>query len=208
MAGENNFTEEEGKYLLSLARETIEQRLLDQNDQEPSEEEISAKFHDRRGTFVTLTTGGNLRGCIGHIIPQESVIQGIRTNAINAAFRDLRFPPLTKEEWQRVKIEVSILTDPKPLSYSDAEDLLKKLRSRVDGVIINPGAFTHYCYALYDALLAIEKPIVEVHLSNIFKREEWRHKSVVSPACLGIISGFGSDGYFMALRELLKKLRE
>jgi 3-dehydroquinate dehydratase II len=87
-------------------------------------------------------------------------------------------------------------------------DLLHEYRLIVDGVIINPGAFTHYCYALYDALITIEKPIVEVHLSNIFKREEWRHKSVVSPACLGIIGGFGSDGYFMALRELLKKLRE
>ncbi len=139
MADKDNFTEEDGQYLLSVARKTIEQRLLAEETQEPSEDDISAKFHERRGTFVTLTSGGNLRGCIGHIIPQESLIEGIRVNAINAAFRDPRFPPLTKEEWKSVKIEVSILTDPEPLSYSDAEDLLKKLRPHVDGVIIKRG---------------------------------------------------------------------
>ncbi len=87
-------------------------------------------------------------------------------------------------------------------------DIIHEQQLWADGVIINPGALTHYSYALYDALIAIAKPIVEVHLSNIFKREEWRHKSVISPACLGIITGFGPDGYFMALRVLLKKLRE
>ena len=87
-------------------------------------------------------------------------------------------------------------------------DIIHEYRTRADGLIINPGAFTHYSYALFDALVAAGKPVIEVHLSNIFKREEWRHKSVVSPACLGTITGFGADGYFMALRVLLKKLRE
>jgi len=87
-------------------------------------------------------------------------------------------------------------------------DWVHEYRFWVDGMIVNPGAFTHYCYALYDALVAVDNPIIEVHLSNIFKRESWRHKSVISPTCLGVISGFGADGYFMALRELMKKLRE
>lgn len=139
MTDSDKLTEDEGKYLLSVARKTIAQRLSGQKDPEPSDADPSAKFLEQRGTFVTLTTGGNLRGCIGHIIPQESLIEGIRVNSINAAFKDPRFPALTKEEWERVKVEISILTDPKPLSYSDADDLLKKLRPEIDGVIIRQG---------------------------------------------------------------------
>jgi len=138
MADTDKLTEEEGRYLISVARKTIEQRLLDQEEQ-PSDAGLSAKFHEHRGTFVTLTTGGNLRGCIGHIIPHESLIEGVRVNAVNAAFRDPRFPPLTKDEWKRVTVEVSILTEPKSLSYADAEDLLEKLRPDIDGVIIKKG---------------------------------------------------------------------
>ncbi len=139
MADTDKLTEEEGKYLISVARKTIEQRIFDQKKLQPSDADLSAKFIEQRGTFVTLTTGGKLRGCIGHIIPQESLIEGVRVNAVNAAFRDPRFPPLTKEEWQRVKIEVSILTEPRPLPYADADDLLEKLRPDIDGVILRKG---------------------------------------------------------------------
>ncbi|MBW2358817.1 MAG: AmmeMemoRadiSam system protein A, partial [Deltaproteobacteria bacterium] len=139
MADTYGLTEEEGRFLLNVARQTIEQELFARKDQNPPESDISSKYSEQRGTFVTLTIQGGLRGCIGHIIPQESLIEGIRVNAINAAFRDPRFRPLTKEEWKRVKIEISILTDPKPLSYSDADDLLKKLRPNIDGVILKKG---------------------------------------------------------------------
>ena len=86
-----------------------------------------------------MTLDGGLRGCIGHIIPQESLIEGIRVNAINAAFRDPRFKPLSKKEWEKVEIEISILTEPGPLEYADAADLLRKLRPGIDGVIIKKG---------------------------------------------------------------------
>jgi AmmeMemoRadiSam system protein A len=139
MADTDKISEEEGTFLLKVARQTIEQELFSRKDPDPSRGEEPSKFLERRGTFVTLTIQGRLRGCIGHIIPQESLIEGVRVNAINAAFRDPRFRPLTKEEWKRVKIEVSILTDPKPLSYTDADDLLKKLQIGTDGVIIKKG---------------------------------------------------------------------
>jgi len=139
MTDKNKLTEDEGHYLLSVARKTIEQRLSSQNEQTQSDADLSSKFLEQRGTFVTLTTGGALRGCIGHIIPQESLIEGIRVNAINAAFQDPRFPPLTGEEWEKVKVEISILTEPKPLAYTDAQDLLQKLRPEIDGVIIRKG---------------------------------------------------------------------
>ena len=142
MADTDRLTEEDGKYLLSVARKTIENRLFDQKES-PSDTRgnLPPRFLEHRGTFVTLTRNGNLRGCIGHIIPQESLIEGVRVNAVNAAFRDPRFPPLSSEEWKDVKIEVSILTEPKPLSYSGADDLLKKLRPGIDGVIISKGFY-------------------------------------------------------------------
>ena len=74
-----------------------------------------------------------------------------------------------------------------------------------DGIIINPGAYTHYSYAIYDAVKGIDVPTVEVHLSNIHSREEFRRKSVIAPACMGQIAGFGAYGYIMALMALINK---
>lgn len=136
MTDSTKLTDPEGKYLLDVARKTIQQELF-KDETKPNQSELtSPKFSEKRGTFVTLTTNGDLRGCIGHIIPQESLLEGIKENAINAAFRDPRFNPLSKKEWEKVKIEISILTAPTPLEYSDADDLLKKIRPNVDGVII------------------------------------------------------------------------
>jgi AmmeMemoRadiSam system protein A len=140
MADTDQLTEEEGKCLLSVARQTIQQRLFDLETQDLADSQESPKFSERRGTFVTLTIDGGLRGCIGHIIPRESLLEGIRINAINAAFGDPRFTPLSRKEWEKVKIEISILTEPIHLPYSDAEDLLDKLQPGIDGVIIKRGS--------------------------------------------------------------------
>ena len=85
-------------------------------------------------------------------------------------------------------------------------DKLHEMRSSCRGVIINPGALTHYSYALRDAIEAVALPTVEVHLSNIYEREEWRRESVVSPVAWLVIVGKGPDGYYEALEKLATHL--
>ncbi|RMG69529.1 MAG: 3-dehydroquinate dehydratase [Bacteroidetes bacterium] len=77
-----------------------------------------------------------------------------------------------------------------------------------DGLIVNLGAFTHYSYALYDTLRALSLPKIEVHISHIFAREAFRHQSVISPACDGMISGLGTDGYRLALQHLIGRAKK
>jgi len=82
-------------------------------------------------------------------------------------------------------------------------DALQAARAGVDGIVINAGAYTHYSYAIRDAIAAIGIPVVEVHLSNVAAREPFRAISVIAPVCLGSIAGFGVESYVLALRALV-----
>ena len=86
-------------------------------------------------------------------------------------------------------------------------DKIQELSKGIDGVIINPGALTHYGYSLRDALEDTKLPVIEVHISNIYAREEWRSKSVISSIAVGQISGLGYRGYEMALQEMTRRIR-
>jgi 3-dehydroquinate dehydratase-2 len=83
-------------------------------------------------------------------------------------------------------------------------DALHAARGRYDGVVVNPGAYSHYSHAIADAIAAIAMPVVEVHLSNVAAREEFRRQSVTARACWGSIAGFGAIGYTLALRALVE----
>lgn len=74
-----------------------------------------------------------------------------------------------------------------------------------DGIVLNAGAYTHTSVALQDAIKAVTTPVIEVHISNVHKREEFRHKSMISCACLGVICGFGLDSYRLAVEALTKR---
>ena len=134
-------TRQQGEILLRLARQTIEERL----GLEPTAPVAPAELEDpalreHRGVFVTLNKRGNLRGCIGSLLGVEPIIDGVRRHAINAALHDHRFPMVTADEVPELQIDISVLTAPQNLEYTDADDLIRKLRPQVDGVIIRgPG---------------------------------------------------------------------
>ncbi len=90
----------------------------------------------------------------------------------------------------------------------DIIDYIHSAIDNFDGIILNAGAFTHYSYAIRDAIAAVSVPTVEVHMSNVHAREEFRHTSVIAPVCIGSISGFGSFSYHLALAALIERFKK
>ncbi|MGD9495279.1 MAG: type II 3-dehydroquinate dehydratase [Armatimonadota bacterium] len=82
-------------------------------------------------------------------------------------------------------------------------DAIQQAGCEADGIIINPAGYTHTSVAIHDALKAVPTPAIEVHLSNILAREDWRQRSLTAPACVGVISGLGPDSYLLALRAIV-----
>jgi AmmeMemoRadiSam system protein B/AmmeMemoRadiSam system protein A len=130
-AGSDVSLDEAGKTLLATARSAIESKLFG------SASTIDAPWLSQAGaTFVTLTKDAALRGCIGSLQATRPLGADVAENAIAAAFRDPRFPAMTAEEWPCVRVEVSLLSPPKPMRFADEADLLEQLRPGEDGVIL------------------------------------------------------------------------
>lgn len=170
---------EEGRLLLRLARSALMEKLgrrLPAGETERLQSDLkSLRLRMRRGTFVTLTLAGNLRGCIGNLFPTDSLVEGIRRNAVHAAFQDPRFTPLAEEELDQVEIEVSVLTEPQPLSYSAPLDLLQKLRPHVDGVIVRQGyASATFLPQVWDQLPNAEDFLGHLCLKAGLPRDAWK----------------------------------
>jgi AmmeMemoRadiSam system protein A len=147
---------------------------------EPSEREslqLALKdlvFERLAGVFVTLNLKERLRGCIGTLHPREPIAHGVRSSALNAAFHDPRFKPLTDHELARVKIEVSVLSVPRPLSYAGPCDLLSKLLPRVHGVIIRSGhAGATFLPQVWDQLPKADDFLGHLCTKAGLPKEEW-----------------------------------
>jgi AmmeMemoRadiSam system protein A len=124
---------------------------------------------------VTLKLHGKLRGCIGTLSSSETVAEGVRRNAVNAAFHDPRFPPLSEAELGQIRIEVSVLTEPQPLEFADSEDLLRKLRPKVDGVIIRKAhASATFLPQVWEELPKKEDFLSHLCLKAGLPRDDWR----------------------------------
>lgn len=174
---------EEGLLLLKLARDTLREKLGRQPPSAGAERLQSAlqtpRLQVHRGTFVTLTIGGSLRGCIGNLIPADPLVESIRRNAVQAAFQDPRFKPLTEEELDQVAIEVSILTDPQPLPYASAQELLQKLHPHLDGVIIRQGyASATFLPQVWDQLPNAEDFLGHLCLKAGLPRDAWKRSKL------------------------------
>lgn len=112
---------------------------------------------------------------------------------------------------ERLGVEAETLGVTVDLFQSNSEgalvDCIQATFGHKDGILINPGAYTHTSVALRDAIAAVGLPTVEVHLSNIHKREEFRHHSYIAPVALGQICGFGAESYILGLRALIHHVR-
>lgn len=161
-----NLSPQQGQTLLKLARQTISEKFGRSSAKVAPDLLADRAFQSRRGTFVTLTIDGQLRGCIGNLEPSESIAEGIKRNAVNAAFHDPRFSQLDAKELDKIHIEVSILTDPQPLEYQGSKDLIAKLRPHVDGVILRQGsAVATFLPQVWEQL-----PRPETFLSNLCRK--------------------------------------
>lgn len=118
----------------------------------------------------------------------------------SSSFEDLKV--MLQREAERRGVEIEIFQ-----SNHEGEiiDCIHSKRKEIDGMIINPGAYTHYSIAIRDAIKAVNIPTIEVHLSNIYAREEFRHHSVIAPVCWGQISGLGFLGFVLAIKAFALK---
>jgi AmmeMemoRadiSam system protein A len=170
---------EKGKLLLALARGSLKEKFgrpltaaeaaaRESGGADPS-------LQARCGTFVTLVLDGQLRGCIGSLSPSEPIAAGVQRNALNAAFHDPRFSPLTEGEFDRVRIEVSVLTEPRPLLFKDGPDLVRRLRPKLDGVILRKGyASATFLPQVWEQLPRPEEFLSHLCLKAGLARNAWK----------------------------------
>lgn len=125
--------------LLAVARRSIAWGLREGRPLPVAPEEFPEPLRARRAAFVTLTVGGELRGCIGHLEARQPLVRDVADNAFAAAFRDPRFPPVAGWELERLRIGISVLTPATPLSFGSEAELLAQIEPGLDGLILEDG---------------------------------------------------------------------
>lgn len=183
-------------------------------------EKIKKLMAERSGTYekyaqITINMGGTVEMITNGIIKElgfKNMKKVCIIHGVNLNFTGIReqgvygtrtlehMNAAIQEKADELNIEVEFFQS----NYEGAiVDKLQKCHfDKFDGIIMNPGAFTHYSYALRDAVSSIDVPVVEVHMSNIHSRDEFRHNSVTAPVCIGQICGFGENSYIMGLYAL------
>jgi len=139
MPAERPYSRVERQFLLSLARLTITEAVVNGKLLQVDPATVPPRLAERKGCFVTLLKNGQLRGCIGNIMPTKMLYQAVVENAVMAALHDRRFTPVTRDELGQIVIEVSVLTVPQPLAFGSTDELLAKLRPGIDGVVLRVG---------------------------------------------------------------------
>jgi len=139
MMPKRHLSEEDRLFLLKLARESIENDINDKPLPKFDKNNLSKVLQEDGASFVTLTKKGYLRGCVGALDPYQSFVEDVQEHAVAAAFQDYRFPPVRADEIDEIQIEISYLTRPEVLNYTNPDDLLKLVRPNIDGVVIRDG---------------------------------------------------------------------
>ena len=184
-------TPQDQQELLKLARETITSQARGRRVPSVDIEAVSEDLQHDAACFVTLTKHGQLRGCIGSLEARQPLALDVHDNAIGAAFRDPRFPPVGAGELDELHVEISVLSKPEPLSYDGPDDLIAKLRPGVDGVVIERGwnratflpqvwesipdpheFLQHLCLKAYLPADAYRRPGLDVYTYQVEKFEE------------------------------------
>ena len=145
-------------------------------------------FEEKRRMKIQIINGPN----INLLGKREPSIYGARSFEDYLVELKERFPQVEMEYYQS-NVEGEMINKIHEVGFS------------FDGIILNAGAYTHTSIALQDAIRAVKTPVIEVHISNVHQREEFRHKSMISCACVGVICGFGLDSYRLALEALRMK---
>jgi AmmeMemoRadiSam system protein A len=177
--------------LLKLAREAITRAAHDQKVSPVDLDALAEDLREDGACFVTLTKRGDLRGCIGSLEARRPLALDVQENAVSAAMRDPRFPPVRPGELDDLHVEVSVLSKPQPLSCDSADDLIAKLRPNVDGVVIERGwnratflpqvweklpdphqFLQHLCLKAYLPADAYRHPGLDVYTYQVEKFEE------------------------------------
>ncbi len=135
----SNLTTAERKTLLQIARRAISQQARGESVPALELESLTPRLQETGASFVTLTLAGRLRGCIGSLTGRRPLAQDVQANALAAAFRDPRFPPLRAGELAALTMEISVLSAPQPLAYDGSPELIAKLRPGIDGVVLQRG---------------------------------------------------------------------
>jgi len=172
----NVLTDAQGQLLLALARQTLCYKMGEGTaPARPDDPALSVQA----ATFVTLKIAGQLRGCIGNLEPVGPLWQGIRDNAINAAFNDYRFSPLTEKELPAVHLDISILSPAQPLVYRDPDELPVKLRPGIDGVILRDDhRSATFLPQVWQQLATPEQLLEHLCLKAGLPRDMWRQKKL------------------------------
>ncbi len=176
---EEHLTPEEKESLLKLARQALTLGVRGDPLPDLNLEQMPPRLRADGASFVTLTKAGQLRGCIGALEARQPLVLDVQKHAVDAALKDFRFPSVQPDELADIELEISYLTEPRPLEYENPDDLLSKLRPGVDGVVLRDGLRR----ATFLPQVWEKLPQPETFLSHLCRKmgaspDLWRHKVI------------------------------
>lgn len=170
---------EDKKTLLKVARDAIEAKAKDEALPTLSVDSFPPPLREKGASFVTLKKQGALRGCVGTLEAEQPLVKDVQERAVAAAFHDFRFPPLKAEELSQITIEVSCLTEPQPLEYKTADELIHKLEPGVDGVVLSDGYHkATFLPQVWETLPGVEEFLNRLCFKMGVKPTLWREKEL------------------------------